>query len=536
MAIQLPDTENVANVLSQLHELGDAKIITSIREPKLLIGLNHWSLWLLVCLSRHVNRQKWVGYIVESRLRGDLREIGNMGAFGHPEDLPRRGTVPDFPEWSYHFHGCGCCLTNEADGAEIDVDFDEEGESTRIDPYFYTNFLDALRKPEFPEWIIKKPEPLHDYWQQDLENLEEMECWKNGRVTDLGMEMGEALTPVIDHFCKLQGRRERESIFQLVCLSLHLGDYINADYFADSRLLTADLFQEIEMGAHSARSQRAEYLSPIVARETGRFGIPLQALAELGPEFSKKQTIECLFHSPVDGAANAALGILNLWQQADFDSILEELVEFRAAEVDSSLVSRVFRWKLKREELGDAMPRNGQFSQVARLLLLRQGQQLKSKIKALLINVLKEVGTASQGEAALLLYILDEAVGLNALGQSLVSKVPMASYEATAACVLIGSNQTKQLLLNALQNANLEQQHAAACALSRFPLGSEIPELLNWMRLQDGIADPVGKDMQFGGRTVQTYSMSDVTHANMQSHIDWAIESFEDLVPLLRKA
>jgi len=53
------------------------------------------------------------------------------------------------------------------------------------------------------------------------------------------------------------------------------------------------------------------------------------------------------------------------------------------------------------------------------------------------------------------------------------------------------------------------------------------------MQVQDGITDPIGNDTQFDGRTVQTYSMSDLAHANMQNTIDWAIKSFEDIAVLL---
>ena len=506
---------------------------SALLEPKLWTGLNRWELWLLIGLSRHVARQKWVSYIVESRLRGDLHRIGNIGAFGHPEEIKQRGKVPDFPEWTYFFHGCGCCLINEAEGMEIDVDFSKDGQSLQIDPYFYSNFLDSLKNPELPESILKKPAALNDYWQVDLEALERMGCWADRQVTDFGTQVYDALAPIIDHLSKLQGQLNRAQKTQSVYLALQLGDCVYASSISDPDILPLELVHEIKNREHIAKALRAEFLTPIVSRETQRYGIPLQALAELGPEFSQTETMECLFHTPVDGAANQALEILDLWQPNNFDSVLADLIEFRAGENNPSLVSRIFRWKMKQGEWGDAMPRASQFVHAARLLFIRQHGKIETKIKSLLITVLKEINTARRGEAAFLLYFLDKAEGLKALDRCLFDRIPMANYEAAAACVLIGSDDAKSLLIKALGSSGLEKQHAAACALSKFPSGDPIPELVNWMQVQDGITDPIGNDTQFDGRTVQTYSMSDVAHANMQNTIDWAIKSFEDIAVLL---
>ncbi|MGC3990276.1 MAG: hypothetical protein QM796_11455 [Chthoniobacteraceae bacterium] len=389
MAIHVPSSASVSDLLAELHQLSDSKIAAAIHAPRLLTGLNRWSLWLLIGFSRHVDRQKWIGYIIESRLQGDLSEIGRMGAFGHPEKIPQSGLVPDLPEWKYYFHGRGCCLTNEIEGMEIDVDFDEEGQSNRIDPYFYTNFLDALKKPEFPEWVLKKPEPLHDYWHQDLEDLGELGCWKDRRVTELGMEIGNALAPVVEHCCKLQNRLDRESVVQFVWLSLHLGDYIHAECLATEEFFPLNFVREIIGKARAAKIQRAAALGAMLSRKTGSRRIPLQALAELGPEFSKSQVVDCLFHTPVDGAANAALEILALWQQEDFHSILEKLVEFRGAETNRSFISRFFLKKSKPGHQNDAMIRNSQICRLAQLLVLRQGRSIKPKIRAALIKILR---------------------------------------------------------------------------------------------------------------------------------------------------
>src|SRR5262249_28550913 len=128
----IPDASQVGKVLTILKANvapSDAELTQLLAKPTIVTGLDHWSLWTLICLRRHLDRQKWVAYVVESRLKGDLRQIGCAGAFGHPEGLPQLGKVPDEPNWKYYFHGCGCCLTNEQTGTRIDVDFTREGGS-----------------------------------------------------------------------------------------------------------------------------------------------------------------------------------------------------------------------------------------------------------------------------------------------------------------------------------------------------------------------------------------------------------------------
>ena len=102
-----------------------------------LTELSPLELWPLIGFFRHERRQKWVGYIVESKLKGVGSELTASGAFAHPEAMEQKGEVPDTPGWRYFFHGRGCCLTH-TDGTSIDVDFADDGSALEIDPYFYS--------------------------------------------------------------------------------------------------------------------------------------------------------------------------------------------------------------------------------------------------------------------------------------------------------------------------------------------------------------------------------------------------------------
>ena len=147
-----------------------------LNSPPLQSGLDHWHLWTLICLHRHLNRQRWVGYIVETRLKGELGRIGSAGAFGHPESIPQQGPVPDEPGWHYFFHGRGCCLTHCVTGTIIDVDFTDDGTPDRIDRYFYSSFLESLKEPEFPEQQLRRSNSLRHAWQVNVEGLADAGC------------------------------------------------------------------------------------------------------------------------------------------------------------------------------------------------------------------------------------------------------------------------------------------------------------------------------------------------------------------------
>src|SRR6478736_4371624 len=73
--------------------------------------LSPWSVWALVGLLRHANRQAWVADVVSNRLRTSPRDLAAYGSLAHPQELAPQGIVPGFIHWEYAFHDRGCCLT-----------------------------------------------------------------------------------------------------------------------------------------------------------------------------------------------------------------------------------------------------------------------------------------------------------------------------------------------------------------------------------------------------------------------------------------
>lgn len=123
-------------------------------------SLSPWGVWTLFSLVRHHQRQEFVAEVVRTRLNGDLQQIADKGAFGHPEG-PQRGPVPGLVEWEYYFHGRGCCLTYRATGESIDVDFWDDT-ADWFDPWFYVHYLESLRSPAPCEGRVISLHPSHE--------------------------------------------------------------------------------------------------------------------------------------------------------------------------------------------------------------------------------------------------------------------------------------------------------------------------------------------------------------------------------------
>ena len=179
------------------------------RAPPALPG-DAWERRLLVALADHVPRQRWVAGVVEQRLSGSARLLASDGAFGHPEAVPQKGVVPTLPEWSYFFHGCGCCLTHK-DGTSIDVDFDEHG-ADGIDPFFYAQYLGSLPAPTGVEALLRQPAPFAKGWMADLEGLRALgfiDGQHRFRITDAGYRWAEALGPFVREMAAGGSERRR---------------------------------------------------------------------------------------------------------------------------------------------------------------------------------------------------------------------------------------------------------------------------------------------------------------------------------------
>jgi hypothetical protein len=530
MQLIVPNANQINEFLKRLESHtppSEAELNQILTERPITTGLDHWSLWTLVCLRRHLDRQKWVSYIVESRLKGDLRQIGCAGAFGHPEALPQLGDVPGEPEWKYYFHGCGCCLTNKVTGASIDVDFTREGDSDKIDRFFYSNFLLSVSNPEFPEREIRREEPLQHSWQVEIDRLSAASCIKaeHGlRFTTDGLRVAEAMEPLSKQIAQLLEWGTPTALRNAVYVALAVGDIVLANQFASQTDISAELRDYLARESESERESRLRFLQAALREKDTYSPSYLAAIADLGSELAEEDVIAHLFQNPVDGTANTALEIVRAWNRPNIVDVLKGLLNRRYSEA-TGFRSMLCRLGIGASKQSDQQPRNYQVTQAILALFQRvRCDSLDTHFRAKIRFLVEKAGGAQAGEAALLIYVLDNRSGLQCLRRALSGSVPAAHKDAAAACVIIGSNEAEQILKDALNNLDSKIQHTAACALAAFP--SEIARDLarRWLIQNDGIKDPLGKEVTLLGRTTPVFTFEDISHANMDEFFRWSLE------------
>lgn len=530
MRLIFPNSNQIYEVVKRLESNtppSDTELNQALAERPLFTTLDHWSLWTLICLHRHSDRQKWVGYIVESRLKGDLRQIGRAGAFGHPETLPQMGDVPGEPDWKYYFHGCGCCLTNKVKGDSIDVDFTREGESDKIDRFFYSNFLLSLSNPEFPERQIRRERPLQDWWQVEIDRLNDANCIKaeHGlQCTPEGLKVAEVIEPIIKQITHFLDSGTSTAFRNAVYAALTIGDVVLANQLIPQTNIGAELREKIARESDNAHQSRLQFLKAAIQEKDPYGPSYLAAIADLGPELAEETVITYLFQNPVGGTANTALEIVRAWDRPNTVAVLKDLLDRRHREATG------FRSALSKLGIGagkqsDQQPRSYQITKAGLALFQRvRGDSLDSQFKAKVCFLMENAGRAQAGEAALLIYVLDKQNGLQSLRRVLSGSVPAAYKDAAAACVIIGSNESEQILREALSNSNAQIQHTVACALAAFPSESARDSARSWFTRNDGIEEPLGREVTVLGRTTPVFTFEDISHANMDEFFKWSLE------------
>ena len=173
----------------------------------------------------------------------------------------------------------------------------------------------------------------------------------------------------------------------------------------------------------------------------------------------------------------------------------------------------------------DQLPRCYQVTQASVALLQRvQRDSLEPQLKTKVRYLIENAGGAQAGEAALIMYLLDQREGLRRLRQALSGSVPAAYKDAAAACVIIGSPEAEQILKDALNNSNPQIQHTTACALVVFESHSAHELARGWFAQNDGIKDPLGKEVTVLGRTTSVFTFEEISHANMDEFFKWSLD------------
>ena len=477
--VTTPPPEDVARELA----LRSSSPSPLVGVPLALPG-DAWERRLLVALAAHLPRQRWVAEVVERHLSANPGTLASDGAFGHPEAIEQNGIVPTLPEWSYFFHGCGCCLTHR-DGTSIDVDFDESGAES-IDPFFYANYLDSLPVPLGIESLLRRPEPLATSWMADLDGLRALgfiDGQHRFRITELGLRWAAAIGPALQEMAAASFERRR-------VLAILLGD---------QSLAGATDGPPEEALAVMAREAVATRASRLARRVTeGRSAPALVALAALGRPWAEALVKETLAADTIDRLTSTAIALVESWRDSRHDSALLTLAQRAASPSPPGPFVR---------------------SRAIEIIFGRyRADTLPPALLAQLLSILRNDGHGSEAILARHLFLLEPEEGLLRLSRALHHRVPMVRHEAAACLVVLGTAEAADIL----RTAGTEESKTAL-ALVRGIEPTPGPE-------------PVGEMIEWRGRPRRVFTIDEIEAASSPG---WVKSAAEELTatfgPLLER-
>ncbi|MEM7152843.1 MAG: hypothetical protein AAF799_08370 [Myxococcota bacterium] len=365
--------------------------------------------WLLTALHRHVPRQRWLGRTVSERLGASLGRVGAWGAFEHPSQVPSAGEMPGLPEWSYRFHGIGCCLTHR-DGTTLDVDF-VEGSPDWIDGFFYREYLGSLPQADAIEARLCRPEPTTGYWFADFPTLTEAGLVEGGhrvRLTELGHAWGQCLEEAATRIMTSSPGPEA------AWMALAFGD----PHLAQARL-DAPAPEPLRRAVREQNALRR--ITMIAGLEGGSsfYQACLRSLVDLGRREAEPIVVKQLEREPIDGVVSAALDLIEDWADPQHRTALCQLLA------------------RSRGESGVEPHVRGR---VASMLMRHGPRALDDATRGVLIEALERPGGTRQGLGGLLLCLLGRDSGLTRLRAGLRSESAATRFDAAAALGVLATD------------------------------------------------------------------------------------------------
>ncbi len=354
-----------------------------------------------------------------------------FGALGHPDGVPQSGSVPGSPEWEYYFHGRGCCLTHKVNGDAIDVDFWNDS-ADYFDTFFFTKYLESLRRPELPEQRLRDLHP-------DVRaiNIAVADLLGVGALAPLPgrdshpYRIGEevlACSDALDKICAAWPNRDDR-----VWIAALVGDWLGAHEAAKGR---AELEALTRVRAEECRELRRCRLRGEIGRQ-GRAADALVALADFGaPDLDR--SLEESLRSPPSGFVSAALEIVG-------------------KQDDPRWCPHVYALFTRLDPAGQLPQPHLWLSSLK--FLLKHGYRT-----AELLAALPGAGGTAVGEASLLALEHAPELALPLIRRGLLSDIPMNRTQVAALLAVIGQPWSLRELLRALEVSDDQEKTADARA------------------------------------------------------------------------
>ncbi len=523
-----PDRIQKAQKLST-EEITPTGILRAAQNPAIR-GIDPQEIYLLVSVLKHERRQEWVKFIMETRLGMDAVKLGTQGGFALEEGEEQSGQIPCEPEWSFDFHGCGCCLTH-SNNTVIDVDFTQDGSATEIDRYFYNRFLTTCPNLEWCEEQLIPAECMKYAWHFDLHRLERFEFIKlewRFRLSNSGREFAEALEPLLDAI-----HREPQFSPKKAYLLCVLGDFSSA--LKEVKGLSVDSRKELYSLATGLVTGRAERIVTAIKSVKKVEREHIHAIASLGQGYSLELLKAQLLKSPVIGAHHSALEILIHWDEikssADNKNIIVEALK---AHSKNSFLDRAFPHSSE-EDRNESSPKNSLVIKLCKEILKSKDSLQQSGFDQDSISaILEKDWKSNDSEAGFLLYLLDPKKGLEKLEKNLENSVPVSVEDAALFLAIIGTKPSIQLLIDRSQGTPELGGLASACVLDCIDQEFAQQAAQYWKQRYDGYEDAEGEIVEVNGKERRVWNIDEIMRHNARSLIKHRYEkSLKEYKPIL---
>ncbi|MCY0991966.1 hypothetical protein OV203_32815 [Nannocystis sp. ILAH1] len=475
----------VARLFTTLAELADAPVSDDLgaalrRLPDVGALPSPWDTWTLIGLARHQARQDWVLRVVRERLRGDSSAVDDY-----------EGEVPGLSGWRYLFHGRGCCLTCEATGEAIDVDFVDDT-AEHFDSYFYVGHLGSLREPDVPEARLHALCPELELVVLAIEDMQDAGALVRGghRVYFRLSSALRGSIGAIDRVCRALADPARRC-----WIAACLGDWPWARELATDPALLA----ELDARAEQCLALRRERLDHGLAERAHHTSLlALRGLAALAVDDLDALLLAALA-SPPSGLVSLALELIEPRWRPDLhaDAVLD---------------------RLQRVDPRGEIPQPHIFATCAALLLEHQCQ-----VDAVLAR-LDDLDDRADARLLTLALAFRAPAALGLLRRALRSRVPMHRGEAAALLAAIDAPWTCRELRTVLaESDDLETTGECRAALrcSRDPAARAALDA--WERLHP-----------YTPATEPPFTYLDIQTAQADDDLAYRIEDQADLLARYR--
>jgi hypothetical protein len=398
------------------------------------------------------------------------------------------------PEWEYYFHGRGCCLTHKVEGDEIDVDF--WGDSAEyFDTFFYTKYLESLRRPEPPERRLRE---LHRSTRPVRIAVDDLIAAgaltplpgrdaHPPRVSDRVLDRADA----IETFCRAWGEPANRLWLGALC-----GDWLAAHDAATGRPGINEL---TAARAEKCRQLRRERL----LRETGYSAADaLHGLAELG---AADEPVESALRGSPTGLVSAALDVVEQQDDPRWCNLIHAMYS-RVRPAGDPPEPRIWIRSLK--------------------FLLRHAYRTDE-----ILASLPQAGGTEIGEAILLALEHAPQHALPLIRKALLADIPINRTEAAAILAVIGKPWSIRELLSALESSD-DQEKTADARAALLESGDEGAQqaVLAWEE-RNPHEKEAGSYLEIGGRRLGPfYTFGELSLKHRAARIRYEMDKLHDRV------